>query len=278
MGQFDRPPVLRPTVSGRQFVDSATHEIELSGGNLSQVVRIGDTVRRSIRPWSAAVHSLLHHVAAKGFSGAPRFLGIDEKGRESLTFLDGEVGFPSYMWTEPVLIAAAQLLRQYHDATVDFHDEGDANWQYVYPNVAEHEVICHNDFAPYNLVFNQQLPTALIDFDVAGPGPRLRDVAMGAYWFAPLSFGGEAERSLADLQGGSHRLQLFCTSYGIMPSIELIDMVETWLSFMSTFPLEQIAAGFTEYQRLVDEGHVAHWRNEYLVFGQHRAALVENLL
>jgi thiamine kinase-like enzyme len=33
-------------------------------------------------------------------------------------------------------------------------------------------VICHNDFAPYNLVFTDWRPHAIIDFDTAGPRPR----------------------------------------------------------------------------------------------------------
>lgn len=258
-------------------MNKALEEINLSGGNLSQVVRVGDTVRRSMRPWSTAVHGLLDHLAETGFTGAPRFLGIDGKGREILTYLEGDVGFPSYMWSEAVLVAAAQLLRRYHEATVDYVVPHDADWQYVHPNPADHEVICHNDFAPYNLVFNQQLPTALIDFDVAGPGPRLRDVAMGAFWFVPLSFVGETERSLADLQAGSRRLQLFCQSYGVPSTHELLTMVEGWLHFMSTFPITQVAAGYTEYQRLIDEGHVDHWRNEYQTFGQYLPALIKNL-
>jgi hypothetical protein len=34
-------------------------ETPLVGGNLSAVLRVGDTVGRPLRPWSAAVHGLL---------------------------------------------------------------------------------------------------------------------------------------------------------------------------------------------------------------------------
>src|SRR5689334_7641104 len=56
-------------------------EIPLSGGNITGVVRIGQTVRRPIGPWSASVHGLLQYLETQGFEGAPRFLGVDQQER-----------------------------------------------------------------------------------------------------------------------------------------------------------------------------------------------------
>ena len=53
-------------------------EIPLIGGNTSTVVRVGDTVRRNVGPWTPAVHALLRHLEYVGFTGAPRVLGIDD--------------------------------------------------------------------------------------------------------------------------------------------------------------------------------------------------------
>jgi hypothetical protein len=83
------------------------NESLLSGGNVTPVVRVGDTVRRASGPWSFAVHGLLRHLEAHGFAGAPRWLGIDEQGREVLTFIPGKVGFLPYLWSDDVLIGAA---------------------------------------------------------------------------------------------------------------------------------------------------------------------------
>src|SRR5256884_8900785 len=67
-------------------------EIPLLGGNTSTVVRVGDTVRRNVGPWTPAVHALLRHLEYVGFTGAPRALGLDERNREVLSYLDGECG------------------------------------------------------------------------------------------------------------------------------------------------------------------------------------------
>jgi Ser/Thr protein kinase RdoA (MazF antagonist) len=48
------------------------------------------------------------------------------------------------------------------------------------------EVICHNDFAPYNCVFRDHKLVGVIDFDACAPGPRVWDIAYALYRFVPL--------------------------------------------------------------------------------------------
>ncbi len=70
-------------------------EQPLTGGNVSDgVVRVGDTVRRPVGPWTPAVHALLTHLHEVGFRAAPRPLGIDGQGREVLTVVPGNVVWP----------------------------------------------------------------------------------------------------------------------------------------------------------------------------------------
>ncbi len=51
-------------------------EVELGGGNLSQVVKIGKTVRRTIKPWSPAIHGLLRHLETTQFNKCPRLRDV----------------------------------------------------------------------------------------------------------------------------------------------------------------------------------------------------------
>ncbi|HKN50583.1 MAG TPA: hypothetical protein VJ010_10195 [Actinomycetota bacterium] len=67
-------------------------EVPLIGDGVTQgIVRIGDTVRRPMRPMTATVQAYLRHVYARDFTGAPFPLGTDEQGREVLTFVPGDV-------------------------------------------------------------------------------------------------------------------------------------------------------------------------------------------
>jgi hypothetical protein len=79
--------------------------VPLLGGiaNQGQVVRVGDTVRRPQRSRSAATHALLLHLEAVGFEGAPRFLGVDSRGREVLSYIPGATvvePYPDWVLTD----------------------------------------------------------------------------------------------------------------------------------------------------------------------------------
>ena len=129
-------------------------EITLTGGNMNAVVRRGDTVHRTAGPWTPTIHRLLDHLADAGIDCLPRPLGLDEQGREMLTYLPGIVPtypLPSWVWTDRVLAETGALLARIHQASTTF-DRSDAVWQL--PAHEPDEVICLNDMAPYNMVFD----------------------------------------------------------------------------------------------------------------------------
>jgi hypothetical protein len=94
--------------------DGSQTEIPLLGGDVTEdVVRVGDTVRRPLKPNSPLIHALLTHLEAVGFTGAPRFLGIDAAGREVLSYIEGEVaGRPRPPWIgdEDRMVSVARLV------------------------------------------------------------------------------------------------------------------------------------------------------------------------
>ena len=185
----------------------------LAGGNMTRVVRIGDTVRRAAGPWTPAIHALLRHVRAAGFSAVPEPLGLDPQGREILSLLPGRVAtypLPGFVLAEATLIRVAQMLRAYHDATAGF--PADQLWQW--PAHEPREVICHNDFAPYNLMFEEGLATGVIDFDLASPGPRAWDMGYTAYRFVPLTAPENPDVAYPGVAVQARRLDAFCTAYG----------------------------------------------------------------
>jgi aminoglycoside phosphotransferase (APT) family kinase protein len=160
------------------------------------------------------VHELLRHVRAHGIDWVPEPLGRDAQGREVVSFLAGEVPaypMPDWVWSDAVLVAAAALLRRLHDATAGFARPG-ARWRM--PSYEPAEVICHNDFAPYNLVFRDRRPVAVIDFDTASPGPRAWDVAYLAYRAVPLTAPGNPDAPATPEAERTRRLALLCDAYG----------------------------------------------------------------
>lgn len=164
-----------------------SHEDVLTGGNMESVVRVGDTVRRVAGPWTPAVHELLRRYEAAGIAETPRALGMDERDREVLTFIPGDVmtGLgPGTLWKPSLLRAAGGLLRRLHDASEPMRAL-DVSWRLE--DRQPIEVICHNDFAPYNLIVRDGRLVGVIDVDMASPGPRLWDLAYLAYRLVPFA-------------------------------------------------------------------------------------------
>lgn len=248
----------------------ADAEVPLAGGNVNAgVVRVGETVRRATTNNSPAVHRLLQHLETKGFEQAPRFLGLDEKGREVLSFIPGGTAVPNTLWTrDAALVAAVSMLRAYHDTQSGFGHGRPEDWAFAWPDPAQHEVICHNDFAPYNMVFRNGLPAAIIDFDLAGPGPRLRDLAYLAYWLVPLSFASQDVESHRHAQSttGWPRLKLLMETYGTAQPNALLAMVGNVLNHMADPEAAARMVGAEAAHRLRAGGHFDHWRQEAEAF------------
>ena len=262
-------------------MDETRNETPLKGGNInSAVVRVGETVRRSTSPYAQNVHRLLAHLERKGFKKAPRFLGLDEQGREVLSYIEGNSEFPKTLWQgTAILLEATRTLREFHDATADLDFGPVTGWAYAFPEEHRREVICHNDFAPYNMIFREELLVGIIDFDLAGPGPRLRDLAYLAYWIAPLSFapGDLAAHSACDVTNRHARLKLICQTYETRDVVGLLDMVSEVLHHMASEEMAIEMVGLDAATRLKDGGHFAHWEREAQAFDDKRRAIQQAL-
>ena len=166
-------------------------DLPLAGGMGSgdAVVRVGDTVRRPVRPHTAAVAAFLRHLEAVGFRGAPRHLGYDERGREVLEFVEGDVGlppFPAWVGDERLLISVARLQRSLQAAAASFHPPADAVWDRPnLPDPGPGAIVCHNDLCVENVVVRDGAAVAFIDFDFAAPSDPLLDIAIAARHWVP---------------------------------------------------------------------------------------------
>lgn len=99
------PPRNANQAAVRDCHTERVEEHRLAGGNTGGAVLIDGTVRRAVAPWTPTVHAVLDYLEARGFGGAPRALGIDEQGREVLSYLPGStVGDrkPWPVWCTPI--------------------------------------------------------------------------------------------------------------------------------------------------------------------------------
>ncbi|MER5183141.1 phosphotransferase [Streptomyces sp. NPDC002896] len=237
-------------------------EQPLSGGNVSDgVVRVGDTVRRPAGPWTPAVHALLTHLHEAGFRAAPRPLGIDDQGREVLTFMPGDVVWPDrFALLEPAhgLARVARLIRDFHDAVQDFTPPPDARWQVLVP-AERADIIAHQDLAPWNLVAGGEDEWAFIDWDTAAPGTRLWDVAYAMHGFIPLSAHPHWQRTDA-----GDRLRIFADAYGLDEAErrDLVPLLGRRTRAMYDFLRDQAAQGNQPWATHWAEGHGDAWRSD----------------
>lgn len=221
--------------------------------------RVGDTVRRMARPWSASVQAVLLHLQEAGVRGVPEPLGFDEFGRDTVGYVAGDVWnypLPEFVWSDSTLVAAAELLRCLHDATLDFQPSVDARWMLTMPGDLPAEVVCHNDFAPYNAVFDGERLAGMIDWETAAPGVRIWDLAYAAYRFVPLSQ--DAPGHLAEASVQSRRLALLCDAYGLgKPGREiLLATAARRVAALRELILSEAASGNPVFTAHLAAGHV----------------------
>ena len=155
-----------------------TEERALDGGAVTEgIVRIGDTVRRPAHQRTRSMRDVLVHLERVGFDAAPRWLGRDIR-----TWIEGDtvsdrgqmhpyIGDPPtrITFSDDQIAAAFRLLRRYHETFGA-------------------DVICHGDFGPWNLVWRDGLPVAMIDFDQVHEADASEDVAYALRMFVSYGF------------------------------------------------------------------------------------------
>jgi hypothetical protein len=200
-------------------------EQALGGGiNPRQTVRVGDTIRRPAHVGTPAIQALLQHLEAKNFP-APRAMGIDSKGREILSFIEGRAS--TWPWPEILLgpVGAeivGRMLRRYHDAVADF--SGPHVWMTGSRAPSEGEVICHGDFAPHNLIWRGDVIAGVIDWELVHPASPIEDVGYAAWMSVPLRPDSDLQHiGFSSPPNRRERLSALARGYGRFDSQSIIE-------------------------------------------------------
>lgn len=231
----------------------------LHGGvaNAGAVVRVGDEVRRPSNAHTPTIHRFLGALADAGFDVASVPLGVDERGRERLRFVDGDVPVPPYDdWarTDEVLASVARLIRRLHDASAAaFRPAPGDTWSDEMADPHGGTVVCHDDVCLENVVFRAGEAIALLDFDFAAPGRPMFDLATFARMCVPIDDPSRTRLGWtldADLPA---RLRAVADAYGCdgAQRAELLACLDESIAVGGRFVLRRVEAG--------DPNFIAMW-------------------
>lgn len=271
-----------PTESDDDPTGRADEAIVLPGGRVNggEVRRIGGTVSRPSGPQTPGVHAFLRHLEDRGFDGAPRALGIDDLGREVVTYFPGEVSAeftPDWLADHEVLADFCRLHRRLHEASEGFR------WPKGIPTAVPYlieagqgDLVCHNDLSPENLVLADGRPSAFIDFDYAAPVDRLFDLAYAARHWIPLRAPEFLGGSLTDLDQHD-RFGLFAEIHRLSRSerVRVLDLAGQLLDRLLVVVFDRASHGVGGFPSMWDAGYSDANRADRAWLDEHRSELTK---
>lgn len=244
-----------------------SEKIELAGGREGKIFKQGNLVTRPLNPWTKTIHAYLRHLHGQGVKFVPLPHNIDDQaGTEQVSFVEGEVcNYPlnQAFASETALASAAKLLRQLHDASVGFlaNLNGDETW--MLPSLKPAEIICHADYAPYNVVVKNSQTVGIIDFDTCHPGSRIWDIAYGIYRWAPMSRP-DADEIVGTTDEHITRAKQFCNAYGLTNDQrqEILPIMIERLEKMVDYITTEAANGNQDFIANMRDGHHIHYQKD----------------
>nr|WP_255669687.1 phosphotransferase [Aeromicrobium wangtongii] len=193
-------------------------------GAVGGATRIGRTVRRPTGPWTPAVHELLTYLHDNGLRGVPTVHGLDDEGREVLEYVEGRgVPIDREIVLDSVLEEAVVWLRDFHDIVEGYRPSGPRTWRGGEAELEPGQIICHHDPGAYNWIIQSGHFVAMIDWDMAGPGRPIEDLAFLAWTAIPLY----REIPAADV---ARRLDILVEAYGEWGPMTVLEAVAERMS------------------------------------------------
>jgi hypothetical protein len=228
---------------------------------------IENRVHKSAYAWTRNTHDFLRALRKQGFTKAPEPLGFDKDGNEILSFVEGETydyPLPENIRSQKALISSAKLLRCYHDASSAYlNTQSSLGKTWMLPAQEPKEVMCHGDFAPYNICFKNDEAVGIIDFETVHPGPRVWDIVYSLYCFAPFKHLDNPD-GFGVLDEQIERACLFCDAYGLSRKdrCNVVALMIERLEALSAFLMQAAKAGDEKYQQHEKDGHYFNYQKD----------------
>jgi thiamine kinase-like enzyme len=238
----------------------------LYGGSENKVFKINDKVIRPSAAWTPHVHNFLNFLIEECVTYVPQPYGINEKGEESLSYVQGEVynyPLPDFMLQDKMIISSARLLRSYHAVSAKYIDKLTNKEEWMLSAIDPIEVMCHGDFAPYNVTIIDEVAFGIIDFDTLHPGPRMWDIAYAVYRWVAFTNPSNPDCD-STLEEQIRKAKLFLDTYGIrieereLLSKTMVDRLTNLVNYMKN----QAENGNVDFQKNIQEGHLDLYLND----------------
>lgn len=134
------------------------------GRSTDNVERINKIyVRRPHKKESDFANKILIFLNDNGFKFSQRYLGSDVNNLDYFDFIEGFVPNDIGNTNIDQLVQFMKIVKLLHDVSIKFTNNNK-------------EVICHNDLSPCNVVFENDKPKAIINWDTANIGKRWEDL------------------------------------------------------------------------------------------------------
>lgn len=222
----------------------------LDGGFRSAARRHGDTVHRgATSPYAV---ELLGFLTAHDWPHSPALISSTSQA-SVLAYLDGTAAITPEQRAaaseDAALASPARIVRELHDLTAGTR------------LATGGEVACHNDLDPRNTIYRRDddllVPVALIDWDLAGPGRRVHDLAHLCWTYTGIN-------PTADPDLVRHRIHVCLEAYGWTGTPgEVVGAMLWWQDRCHRGIRAEADAGDRTMQALVADGVMDAVRGDY---------------
>ena len=203
-------------------------EVPLVGGEVNDVVRVGDTVHRTAGDWTPSVQRVLAHLRRVGFDLAPDPLGVDRQGREVVSWLPGETAsrpWPAVLLGDEGVHQVAAVVVDLGRALATYEVRADDVWRHSGVPGAASTTLRHGDLGLWNTVWQDRRLTGVIDWDYLEPAPPRWDLAQLCWYLAPVRPTRWAEHGFDGEPDLDRRIAIVAEHAGCAP-LELLETLD----------------------------------------------------
>ncbi|PRO64510.1 aminoglycoside phosphotransferase family protein [Alkalicoccus urumqiensis] len=253
----------------------------LSGGREGEIYRRKQRVIRPAHAWTGQIHHFLQFLRSEGAAFVPEPFGINKNGEEELSFLPGDVfhyPLPEEMKKDTILISAAELLTSFHSYSRKYLRFLPEKHTWMLPAVEPVEVMCHGDFAPYNVTIIQGRAAGIIDFDTLHPGSRMWDIAYAVYRWAPLKHPGHPD-AFGTFEDQIRKTAMFMDAYGLEMDERrrLVPVLVHRLESLIRFMKKEADKGNHVFAGHLKDGHHLLYEKDIAYVKKQEQAIIEGI-